>query len=165
MPRLANLKMFHEQQWGQPLAKRDKDAPAQRKLQKQSDSWQLLLATFAWFQSPQPALRGRWKIFSLFSTHPQMKLLPSLFTNQYFTQAHGGLIAILKSKWLWIPKFLFHNSFSSNTLSGPKLFQGWKLSWGFIILAYFVRTFTCFVAEVSMCLLRKCWRKLSWEWY
>ena len=54
------------QWWGQLLAKRDKDAPAQRKLQEQSDSWQLLSATLIWFQSPQPALRGRWRIFSGF---------------------------------------------------------------------------------------------------
>lgn len=38
--------------------------------------------------------------FSLVFAHPQMNFLPSLFTKQYFTQAHGGLIAILKSKWL-----------------------------------------------------------------
>lgn len=93
-------KCFMNNNEGQPLAKRDKDTPAQRKLQKQSDSRQLLLATLAmWFQSPQPALRGRWSCLPVFCSS-QRKFLPSLFTNQYFTQAHDGLIAILTSKWL-----------------------------------------------------------------
>lgn len=90
---------------------------------------------------------------SSFSIHKSI-----LHTSPWWLNCNSDIQMALNTK---IP---LHNSFSSNTLSDPNLFQGWKLSWGFIIVAYFVGTFMCLVAEVSMCLLRKCWCKLSWEW-
>lgn len=124
---------------------------------------QLLLATLAWFQSPQPAPQGQWRIYLCFLLIPRGSFF-LLYSQINTTQAHDGLIAILTSKWLWIPKFLFITHLAAipyliQTYFKAENFPEVLSSW-----AYFVGTFMCLVAEVSMCLLRKCWSKLSWEW-
>lgn len=65
-----------------------------------------------------------------------MGLLPPLFREPFFTQAHNILIAILKSKELWIPKLLFHNSFGGKTFSWKKPIS-WKKTFSKLIFITF----------------------------